>query len=97
MERKYEFTGRRRTIKGQRTYQIRALRDFGDVKKGEEGGWIEKEENLSHEGDCWVYDSARVYENARVEGNAKVSDRALVFSSAKIFECYCVWSSNNLQ
>ena len=28
-------------------YRIRALKDFGDVKKGEVGGYIEKEENLS--------------------------------------------------
>ena len=27
-------------------HRIEALRDFGDVKKGDLGGWIEKEENL---------------------------------------------------
>lgn len=28
-------------------YRIRALKDFGDVKAGDLGGYIEKEENLS--------------------------------------------------
>ena len=31
-------------------YRIKALRDFGDVKTGQLGGWIEKESNLSHDG-----------------------------------------------
>lgn len=35
-------------------YSIRALRDFGDVKAGDFGGWIESEDNLSQAGDCWV-------------------------------------------
>ena len=37
-------------------YQIRALVDIPahNVKKGDLGGWIEKEENLSHEGNCWL-------------------------------------------
>lgn len=35
-------------------YQIRALRSFGNVKAGDLGGYILCEENLSHEGSCWV-------------------------------------------
>ena len=34
-------------------YRIKALRDFGDVKTGQLGGWIEKESNLSHDGNCF--------------------------------------------
>lgn len=54
-------------------YRIRALKNFGTVKAGDIGGYIEKEENLSHEGTCWVYDNARVCENARVCGDAKIN------------------------
>ena len=43
-------------------YRIEALKDFGNVKKGDKGGWIEKEANLSQDGDCWVYGDAEVYE-----------------------------------
>ena len=33
---------------GRTLYRIKATTDFGDVEKGELGGYIEKEENLSH-------------------------------------------------
>ena len=33
-------------------FRIKATRDFGGVKKGELGGYIEKEENLSHQGNA---------------------------------------------
>ena len=60
-------------------WRIKALRDFGNVAKGNIGGWIEGEKNLSHEGDArvfgdaWVCDNARVFGNARVSGDARVS------------------------
>ena len=81
---KYEFTGETIII-GERTlHRIRAVRDFGDVKAGDVGGWIEKEENLSHEGDCWVRDNAIVYGSALVCDNAKVRDSAIVRGAAKV-------------
>lgn len=39
---------------GTTLYRIRALRNFGDVRKGQLGGYIEAERNLSQEGSCWV-------------------------------------------
>ena len=45
---------------------IRALIDFGNVRKGDIGGKIDKYDNLSQEGDCWVSYDARVYGNAEV-------------------------------
>ncbi|WP_375617080.1 hypothetical protein [Bartonella sp. AP58NXGY] len=69
---KYEFTGEMDFVTGLILYRIRALRDFADVKAGDLGGYIENESNLSHKGNCWVYDKARVFQNARVSGNAKV-------------------------
>lgn len=67
-------------------YRIRALKDFGDVKAGDLGGDIEKEENLSQEGNCWVSDEARVYDNAKVSGNARVYNDAKVFGNAQIYD-----------
>ena len=58
--------------------RIKALIDFDCVKKGDLGGWIEKEGNLSQEGNCWVYGSALVFGSARVCGSA------LVFGSARV-------------
>ena len=66
-------------------YRIRACRDFGNVKAGDLGGYIEKPENLSQEGDCWVYDNARVYGNARVYSNALVYDDAEVYGDVWVY------------
>ena len=55
-------------------YRIRALRDFDDVKKGDLGSYIEAERNLSHEGDCWLYQNSMAYELANVKDNAKLYD-----------------------
>lgn len=65
-------------------YHIRALKDFGNVKIGDIGGYIEKEENLSQKGICWVYGSALIYDNAKVYGNAEVYGSALIYGNAKI-------------
>ena len=51
-KKKYEFTGETRIYQNRTLHQIRALHDFFFIKKGEVGGWIEQESNLSHEGTC---------------------------------------------
>lgn len=61
-ELKYEFTGEESTYNGNTVRRIRAIRDFGNIKAGDLGGWLEKEENLSHRGNCWVADNATVRE-----------------------------------
>ena len=63
---KYEMTSNTKELKRRKLFQIRALKDFGDVKVGDLGGYIEKEENLSHGGNAWVYDDALVYDDACV-------------------------------
>ncbi len=74
MEKKYELlTNDTIKIDGHTLYRIRALKDFNSVKKGDLGGYIEKESNLSHDGNYWVG------ENARAFGNAQVFDYSMVF------------------
>lgn len=85
MSKKYKLTKSKKGFCDITFYQIEALKDFSDVKKGDKGGWIEKEENLSHEGDCWVYNKAHVFRNAKVFENAKILDEALVLDNAWIF------------
>lgn len=67
MEKKYELTDEILEVGGRVLHRINALRNFGNIKQGEIGGWIENEDNLSHCGDCWVYGDAEVYGNAEVE------------------------------
>ena len=65
-------------------YRIRALKDFGDVKAGDLGGYIEKEFNLSQNDDCWIYDEAKVYDNARVWNHARIYDNVEVCGMAEV-------------
>lgn len=81
---KYELTSEFITICRTNLYRIKALKDFGDVKRGDLGGFIEKEENLAQEGDCWVYDRAIVKNKARIYDNVRIKNRAIVKDNAKI-------------
>ena len=75
---KYELvTDMSISVLGRKLFKIRALVDFttkwGEtVHAGDLGGYLEKEENLSHDGDAWVFGNAKVYGDAWVYGNAKV-------------------------
>ena len=79
---KYEFTGEVKLWLGRTLHQLRATMAFGSVKAGDVGGWIEKEENLDHNGNAWVYNNAQVGGNAQVYGNAWVCDNAQVCGDA---------------
>ncbi|GAA5098072.1 hypothetical protein [Bartonella acomydis] len=90
MQKKFALTNETRVFNNQTLYRIKALKDFADVKAGDLGGFIEKESNLSHDGNCWVGDNAyvlkpgRVFQNARVFGNAGVG--GFVYGNAKIYD-----------
>ncbi|WP_375677073.1 hypothetical protein, partial [Bartonella sp. AP88XZML] len=95
------LTNETRVINNHTLYRIKALKDFADVKAGTLGGFIEKEDNLSHDGNCWVYDEALVfknghvydnaiiagyvYDNAHVYGNAIISDNSRVYGNAHVY------------
>lgn len=72
-------------------YRIQALIDFDDIRAGDYGGYVESEKNLSHSGNCWIYDNAKVYGCGRVNSNAKIYNRAevrceaVISDNAKIF------------
>ena len=68
---KYELTTNTKIFNGITLYQIRACINFSVIKKGDLGGRIEKESNLSQGGDAWVGGDARVEGNARVRGGCK--------------------------
>lgn len=84
MSKKYKFTGETKIVDGITVNQIEALKDFADVEKGEIGGYIEMEYNLSQVDDCWVYDDAVVMSSARVRENAEIREDAIVKGMATI-------------
>lgn len=59
-------------------FRIRALRDFVGVKAGTIGGFVESEDTLSHDGNCWIADNALVDGYARIKDDALVSQNAIV-------------------
>lgn len=78
-------------VKGHTLHRIQAVRDFGDVKSGDLGGYIEGVHNLSHVGTCWVSDNAKVYGCARVYDDAQVGGNARIYDDAKIYGNAQVW------
>ena len=82
---KFELTAEFVTnVFGKKLFRIKALVAFGDVEKGELGGFIEKEDNLSHSGDAWVSGNAQVSGDARVYTDALVSCNARVSGDAQV-------------
>lgn len=85
-DKKYELVlSDTKTIFQQTVYRIRALKDFDNVSKGDLGGYIASEKNLSHNGNCWIYKGAIVFKNAKVYDNAKISQSLLICENAQIF------------
>ena len=85
MSKKFELTSNFKVFLGRKLFQIKALISFGDVKEGDLGGYIEKEENLSHDGNAWVYGDAKVCGDAEVCGNAWVYGNAKVYGNAWVY------------
>lgn len=93
---KYEFTGEIHTVHkngiAHTVNRIRALKDFappnkiGEVHKGDLGGWIESEENLSQDGLCWIDEEAVAIEKATIKDNAYVCENSWIHGNAVISE-----------
>ena len=82
---KFKLTKTTKTFWSGTLYQIEATANFGSIKKGELGGWVEKEDNLSQDGNAWVYGDAWVYGNAWVYGDAWVYGNAQVYGDARVY------------
>ena len=82
---KYELTSESMNVFGKTLYRIKALVSFANVNAGDLGGFIEKEQNLLHEGNAWVYGDARVYGDAWVCGDARVCGNARVYGDAQVY------------
>ena len=94
MEKKYELPDDVREVVGGDgfpafLYRIKALIDFEcsgiQIHTGDLGGYIEGEDNLAHEGSCWVFDDAKVYDSAKVYGDACVSESSEVSAYAEVY------------
>ncbi|MGF7158093.1 hypothetical protein [Bartonella heixiaziensis] len=90
MQRKFALTNETRVFGKHVLYRIKALKDFADIKEGTLGGFIEKESNLSHDGNCWVYDEALVFKNGHVYENARFFGKAVtcghIYGHARVYD-----------
>ena len=72
-------------------YKIRYNEGFRNyIKESQgvdiDGGWLESEDNLSQDGECYVSNDGAVYDGARIFGTAIVRDRATVRGPESIFD-----------
>lgn len=83
------------TVNGQKVFRIKALKDFGIVKKGELGGYIAKESNLSfnEESWAWVGKEAIVMDDASVLNHVHVTDYAIVAGTTTVKDSAIVGGS----
>ena len=81
---KYKFTGETKEVYGRTLHQIVCVTAFASVAAGEVGGYIEKEVNLSQDGNAWVSGNAKVSGDAKVFGDAEVFGNAKVFGDAEV-------------
>ena len=81
---KYILTDETIDYHGHKLYRIKAIKSFNGIRKGSLGGWVESEDNLSQEGDCWILHEAKVFRNAKVSENAKVKDNACIYGNARV-------------
>ena len=84
MNKKYEITDITMEFGGRTLYRIRALKDFSDVKKGELGGWVSNENNLSQYGDCWIYNEAKCMDYSRIYDNGIMYDNSIMFDNSEM-------------
>lgn len=88
---KFELLPETRIWRGRIVHRIRAVRDFGCVRQGDLGGFVESSDNLSHHGDCWIYndaiacDNARLYQNAAIYNNAVACDYTVILNEASLW------------
>ncbi len=100
MEKKFILTDRFIVSdSGKKLFQIQCVKTFKYANAGDLGGYIEKEGNLSQNGNAWIYDNAQVSGSAHVYGSAQVSDDARVFGdtqvsdNAQVFGNACVFGN----
>ena len=73
------------TFFGVQLFRIKALISFSGIEKGEVGGYIASEKNLSQSGDAWVSGDAKVSGNAKVSGDADYIVFKNTWSSGRYF------------
>lgn len=81
---KFELTDETKKFDNKILYRIKAIIQFSNVHEGDIGGFVSSERNLSHEGNCWIYDDSMVTDKAVIKDDAIVCDDSWVTDEAII-------------
>jgi hypothetical protein len=85
LTKKYELTAEKIiNVFGVELFRIKSLISFSNVKIGELGGYVQKENNLSHEGNSWV------------SGDSQVSGDSDILWFSKVVSEYIEWHFTEL-
>ena len=86
---KYKLTEESKVLEREITvYRIEALKDFTlingkEVKKGDKGGWLQSEANMSQEGNCWVYEECVMMGNSHRSGDSIGYGNSLQYGNSR--------------
>lgn len=69
---------------GEKLYRIQAVINFSTVRAGTIGGLVQSDENLAHEGDCWITPHAKALHDSRIRDNAWLMDRAMLRNNSEL-------------
>ena len=81
---KYVFTGETIESNSATLFQIKAIADFDNIKKGDIGGWVAREHNLSQDGNCWIGEGVKLHGEVKVYGDAQVMGNLSVHGNIHI-------------
>lgn len=81
------------TYKGRKLYRIKALKDLYNVRKGQLGGYIESEGNLSIYDDCWVFEDAKAYDCASITDKVRLIDKSEAYNNAELSGNVTLWDN----
>lgn len=67
-------------------HRIQAKRNIPSigVSAGDFGGYVESYDNLSQEGDCWIFDNSKVYAKATIKDDAIVMNNSEIANTAVV-------------
>ena len=89
-------------FEGRTLYRIIALKNFSDVEAGDLGGWVSGIDNLSQEGNCWIYDeakcmgNARMFDNSKMFNNSKMHGNSTMYNDSRMYDCSVMYNNSTM-
>lgn len=82
---KFNLTEESKIVDGVEVFRIQAAQTFSDVTTGDLGGFVERTNNLSDDGDCWIYDDAVALNTSIVYEGATLRNKAIACGNTRIY------------